>query len=219
MLEMVKKLEKKHVTPTREMTVISAKCLSCNMVMDILEQSFQKHNRLGRKHCQHCLPDSFHYLTNTRIWRIWMGIKTRVEDTSDKNYGGRGIEMCPEWKDFRVFYADMLEGYSDDLTIERIDVNGPYSKWNCKWVTMFAQQANKRTTRYLTYQGAKMHLAEIRRVSGVSKTKLTIRLNSGMTADEAVADARASTYGTGRHAKKGRMSTTLLTAVPVTDSL
>ena len=145
-------------------------------------------------------------------------MKTRAEDMLDKNYGGRGITMCAEWSDFRNFYEDMREGYTDELTIERVDVNGPYSKENCTWVTLLAQQANKRTNRYLMYQGVNMHLAELRRVSGVSKMKLTVRLNLGMTADEAVADARASTYGTGKSAKKGRMSMTLSTAAPGTSS-
>jgi len=135
-------------------------------------------------------------------------MKHRAKDLSDKNYAGRGIGVCIEWEDFKKFYADMREGYSDNLTIERKDVNRSYCKENCIWLSIFKQQANKRNNRVVVYQGEKMHLAELRRRSGVSKMKLLSRLNRGMSADEAVESARNSTYGTGRHALKGRMSTT-----------
>ena len=125
-----------------------------------------------------------------------------------KNYHGRGIEMCSRWESFENFYSDMSNGYSDDLTIERVDVNGPYSPENCVWTTMFKQQGNKRTNRTVVYQGEKIHLAELCRRSGFSKMMLTMRLNRGMTADEAVEDAKNSPYGKGPRASKGRMSTT-----------
>jgi hypothetical protein len=107
----------------------------------------------------------------------------------------------------------MHGSYSPGLTLERVDVNGPYSKANCTWVTPLAQQSNKRNNRKLMYQGQLLHLAEITRRSGVSKMKLTTRLNRGMSADEAVQNAKASTYGTGRTATKGRMFTTSSIAV------
>lgn len=208
MLELVETLERRHYTATKALTLVLARCLRCGVVSEILKQNFTKHNRQKRQYCQVCVQDRYHNLTGTRIWRIWQQLRFRARDTSDKNYGGRGIVVCPEWESFERFYEDMSPGYSDDLTIERIDVNGPYSKENCRWATNLEQQGNKRNNRVLTYQGEQMHLAEMVRRSGVSKMMLTMRLNRGMSADAAVTDALNSPYGKGPRAKGGRTSTT-----------
>lgn len=65
------------------------------------------------------------------------------------NYGGRGITICAEWlHDFEVFHDwAMSHGYRDDLTIDRIDNGKGYSPENCRWVTIKAQQKNRRNNR------------------------------------------------------------------------
>jgi hypothetical protein len=70
------------------------------------------------------------------------------------NYGGRGISVCSEWFDFRNFMEwSLSNGYSDDLTIDRIDNDGNYCPENCRWVSMKQQGQNKRTNRYITHNG------------------------------------------------------------------
>lgn len=86
---------------------------------------------------------------HTRIWRIWECMKTRCYRKSYhafRHYGGRGITICPEWKnDFQAFYDwAMANGYQDDLSIDRIDNDKGYSPDNCRWVTMAEQNNNKR---------------------------------------------------------------------------
>jgi hypothetical protein len=91
-----------------------------------------------------------HNMSNKRIYRIWNKIKTRVSATDGenyKNYKSRGITMCEEWKDFNNFYTDMKEGYSDNLSIDRIDNNGNYEKSNCRWTDNITQASNTRILR------------------------------------------------------------------------
>ena len=90
-----------------------------------------------------------HNLCNTRIYGIWKAIKGRVLNPKYKTYkyyGGRGITICDEWKnDFMSFYIwAMSNGYSDELSIDRIDNNGNYEPNNCRWTTRTIQNRNQR---------------------------------------------------------------------------
>ena len=95
---------------------------------------------------------------NKRLWGIWHGVKRRCLDARTaryKDYGGRGIHVCDEWaNDFDAF-ADWAKanGYADNLTIERKDVNGDYCPENCEWITLEAQAVNRRNNRQVTYRG------------------------------------------------------------------
>ena len=90
-----------------------------------------------------------HGETKSRLYRIWVSMKTRCfykNADSYKNYGGRGITICKEWQNsfdsFRLWATS--NGYSDKLTLDRIDVDGNYCPQNCRWVSMSVQELNKR---------------------------------------------------------------------------
>lgn len=90
-----------------------------------------------------------HHETKTRLYKIWIGMKSRCyykASNSFKNYGGRGIIVCDEWihsfKDFSEWA--IKNGYDDSLTIDRIDPDGNYCPENCRWATMSVQEFNKR---------------------------------------------------------------------------
>lgn len=84
-------------------------------------------------------------MSYSRIYGLWAAMVSRATD-ADKypDYAGRGISMCPDWKDFSAFYQDMSDGYSDEATLDRVDVNGDYTKENCRWTTLSIQAFNKR---------------------------------------------------------------------------
>lgn len=90
-----------------------------------------------------------HKLSNTRLYRIWKAMKQRCYYKAHKdyhNYGGRGVIVCEEWRnDFITFYTWAIEnGYRDDLSIDRINVDGNYEPTNCRWATTKEQRLNQR---------------------------------------------------------------------------
>lgn len=90
-----------------------------------------------------------HGMTGTSTHNIWMGMRQRCENPSNKrykDYGGRGIVVCKRWHIFENFLKDMGERPSG-LSIERKNNNKGYCKSNCKWATRIEQANNTRKTK------------------------------------------------------------------------
>ena len=122
-----------------------------------------------------------------RISSIWSKMRNRCYNPQDikyKHYGGRGIEVCDEWKESAIpFYLWAVEnGYKDGLTIERKDVNGDYKPSNCCWVTNREQQNNRRNNVFIEYLGERLTIAQWSRVTGLSKETISNRIKKGLPA-------------------------------------
>ncbi len=97
---------------------------------------------------------SRHGLSGSRLYSIWRAMRGRCERPLYRgfaHYGGRGIQVCPEWRDFCAFATWAAHsGYEDSLTIDRKDCDGDYSPTNCRWATHLEQQRNKRVALKMT---------------------------------------------------------------------
>lgn len=120
----------------------------------------------------------------TRLYRIYNGMKTRCYNPSFSSYpryGGRGVKICEEWlNDFSAFRSwAVSHGYRDDLTIERLDVNGDYSPDNCTWADYGAQANNKTDNHLITYEGETKTLKQWSDFFGISDRTVRDRLRRG----------------------------------------
>jgi hypothetical protein len=93
--------------------------------------------------------------TYDKLYHTWNAMKSRCYNQNGKDfehYGKRGIIVCDEWlSDFMSFREwSLSHGFANNLTIDRIDVNGNYSPDNCRWETVAEQNRNKTTTKGAT---------------------------------------------------------------------
>lgn len=131
---------------------------------------------------------STHRKSSTVLYKRWSGIKERCyspNSTKYYRYGARGIKMCDEWKnDFIKFYDwSINNGFSENLTIDRIDVNGDYCPENCKWSNNIEQANNKTNSRFITYKGKTQTVAQWSRETGVAYDNIIARLRLGWDVD------------------------------------
>lgn len=115
-----------------------------------------------------------HGMTNTPTYGVWVNMRRRCYDPKHpdfKHYGGRGINVCDEWRDsFLKFYEDMGEK-PRKLQIDRIDNDGDYCKENCRWTTPSINLTNRRNTsrKYPYLQKKKTVYYFVKRVDGKIK--------------------------------------------------
>lgn len=120
---------------------------------------------------------------------IWVGIIARCHIPSHlayKHYGRRGIYVCRRWERFQHFAKDMGPRPSTKHSVERRNVNGPYSPKNCRWATAREQNRNTRRTIRLTHEGQRRPLQEWAERIGMNPITLATRIKRGWSAQLAL---------------------------------
>lgn len=166
-------------------TIMWWKC-KCDCGNNIIRTSAYLHNRsitpsCGCHHTTHikqlseAKKEKYPYLIELR--KRLAKIKERIynpKSISYHNYGERGITICKEWKnDSMNFYKwAMSTGFSPNLQIDRINVNGDYCPENCRWVDRKTQSRNMRTNVVIEYDGQKHCLSEWAEILNINYKKL-----------------------------------------------
>lgn len=140
-----------------------------------------------------------------RLYHIWFDMKRRCYQKQNKRwqkYGGRGIKVCTAWlNNFQAFFDwAMANGYADDLTIDRIDMDGDYSPENCRWADQFQQANNRSNNHYITYHGVTKTMMEWSKELNLNYSTLRRRIRAGWD----VADAFNRPIGGGVNDNQSR---------------
>ncbi len=131
-----------------------------------------------------------HGFAGTKIYRIWLNMKTRCHNPNAinyGNYGGRGIKVCERWLDFQNFYEDVskLEHFGEEgYSLDRIDNNGNYEPNNVRWASAKFQGRNTRVNNIVEFGCVKMTLIEASELSGIPYATLWARYKKGDRGDK-----------------------------------
>ena len=167
----------------------------CGNIIDVVGTNLKNNNTIScgcfRREKMKNLKTT-HGLSHSRLRLIYRNIKSRCYNPNDKkfkNYGGRGITICDEWlgdNGFINFYNwAVTHGYSENLTIDRIETNGNYEPSNCRWAD-FTVQANNRTNNHLiTYNDKTMTISNWAKELGINYKTLSNRILQGWSIDRA----------------------------------
>lgn len=105
------------------------------------------------------------------------------------NYGGRGITIDPRWNDFKTFLEDMGER-RPGTTLDRKDVDGPYTKENCRWASPTVQARGQRRSVNLTFHGQTKHWLDWCEQLGLNTGTVMSRIKAGKTIEEVLSTTR-----------------------------
>lgn len=132
-----------------------------------------------------------HDKSNTRLYNIWTLMKARCYNKNNRayhNYGGRGIAVCDVWRDnFQAFYDwSMVNGYTEGLSIDRINNDDNYTPDNCRWATRKQQNRNTRRNRMYTINGVTKCLQYWCDYYKLNRSTVCNRLNKNWSIEKAL---------------------------------
>ena len=156
----------------------------------IVLQSNLVHGRQKSCGCNHFEGVKTHGLSQTRLYKIWQGMKTRCQNVNSpayQDYGAKGINVCDEWSTFEPFKDWAINnGYTDELTIDRLDYNGNYEPSNCRWATLKEQMNNKSDNIVIECDGESHTLMEWHERTGIAYGTLKNRYKKGWDAERII---------------------------------
>lgn len=128
---------------------VIAECPVCKKGFEVRAADVKRGHTTKCKSCAITITNTTHGGSKTRLFRIWQVMRNRCfchNTTQYQDYGGRGITVCDEWKTSFEAFRDwaLANGCSDELSIDRIDVDGNYEPDNCRWVDRSVQSSNTR---------------------------------------------------------------------------
>lgn len=164
---------------------------SCGSIKSVLGSSL----RNGRSRSCGCLrrqmrkeSATVHGKSNTKLYNIWRGMRQRcgaAYSHAFKWYGQRGIAVCKEWDEFETFYKWSMEnGYSEGLSLDRINNDGDYEPDNCRWTAQETQSRNRSNNINITYNGETHCLWDWAKITGIKPGTLYYRYHAGKAVDE-----------------------------------
>lgn len=124
-----------------------------------------------------------------RSYNTWAGMIDRCRNPKNKkykDYGGRGITVSNEWMDYGRFIEDMGPSPAKGYSLDRIDVNGNYTKENCRWATPLEQASNRRNNVIVHSPDGDMCASVAARFYGISGAILLKRIHQGWDHYEAI---------------------------------
>lgn len=144
-----------------------------------LQHEYAKSGKANRKHG----------FAKTRLDDIYFEMKRRCYDDRKpkyKDYGARGIRICDEWLNDKTKFFDwaMENGYKENLTIDRIDIDGNYEPSNCKWSTQKEQANNRRTNINITYKGKTQTVMQWAEELNLNPKPMYKRYHAGWSVEE-----------------------------------
>ena len=135
---------------------------------------------------------------SSSTYNSWLSMKSRCSDTSNPNYGGKGILVCKEWENsFDTFLNDMGPR-PVGKTIDRIDPDLGYFKENCRWATPIEQAENRITTKFIEIFGEKLTASEICRRYGMPETTIRRRISQGYSGGDLISKSNKNKGKAGR---------------------
>lgn len=165
------------------MKIVRSDSLQCGAIRScgcLKKEQDSKNLVLGNGHRKY--QETGFKVGGTRLYYIWQGMKDRCYNEHNARYdryGGRGIKICEEWKENFIAFHDwaISNGYTDDLTIDRIDNDADYCPDNCRWSTQKEQSRNRSTNIYITIGNSKRTLTEWCEIFDVDFSKIVARYN------------------------------------------
>lgn len=164
------------------------KCELCGNTVEVL-----KSNGLKQKCCG--CHKGIHGMAHTRIYQIWEDMKKRCDNPNTKAYkyyGAKGISYDSRWKDFINFYEDMHSNYEENLTIDRIDPKGNYTKENCQWITLNENSGKDSKGKKQSREWVELRTQNQIKVSKELLNELLLKKNHGITIKQLCIDYNIS---------------------------